>query len=289
MSSVPPVLLVTGAVLPEPDTESAAVIDALTRNGVGAALVSWTDQSIDWAAADLVVIRSTWDYPEHLDRFLGWCDEVDAVTGLWNQPVIVEWNSHKGYLLDLAAAGVPVIPTGVCGEDAGVVVADAASEVGWEEVVLKPAVGLGGFGVERFRVDDDRAQHHLELLVELGDAVMQPLAPVGADGTWSEISLVWMGGQYSHAVAKTTPVGEFRAQTHLGAEIEVHDPTAVQLHTAQSALDAVAADLLYARVDLVDFDGLPTVMELELIEPSLFLEVSDTVERFADVLSALVD
>ncbi|MCP5030104.1 MAG: hypothetical protein GY929_27865 [Actinomycetia bacterium] len=273
------VLLVTGSVLPEPDDESASVVKALLALGIDAALVSWADPGVEWAAAERVVIRSAWDYPDHLDRFLSWCDQVAGVAELWNPAPVVEWNAHKGYLLDLAAAGLPVIPSGLCGEDAGVMVAEAAGEIGWDAIVLKPAVGVGGFGVETFAFDAPAAQTHLEMLNDLGDALMQPFLP------GLETSLVWLGGEFSHAVAKPTPAGEFRAQAHLGARIEPTTATPAQIDVGQSALDVVGSDLLYARVDLVELDGGPTVMELELIEPSLFLAPTGTVGRFAQVLA----
>lgn len=276
------VLLVTGSVLPEPDLESAAVVEALVALGIDATVVSWTDPDVDWAAAGRVVIRSAWDYPDHLTRFLDWCDQVAGVSELWNPAPVVEWNSHKGYLLDLAAAGLAVIPTGLCGEDAGVIVADAAREVGWDDIVLKPAVGVGGFGVETFPFDAPAAQTHLEMLNELGDALMQPFLP------GLETSLVWLGGEFSHAVAKPTSAGEFRAQPHLGARLEPTTASPAQMAVGQSALDAVGSDLLYARVDLVELEGIPTVMELELIEPSLFLGVSGTVGRFAQVVAEVL-
>ncbi|MCP3912870.1 MAG: hypothetical protein GY713_18185 [Actinomycetia bacterium] len=273
------ILLVTGSVLPEPDEESAAVVDALLALGVDAALVSWTDPDIDWAAAERVVIRSTWDYPDHHDRFLDWCQRVGGATDLWNPAAVVEWNVHKGYLLDLAAAGLPVIPSGVCGEHSGVIVAEAAAEVGWEDIVLKPAVGVGGFGVEVFASSASGAQTHLEMLNDLGDALMQPFMP------GLETSLIWMGGEFSHAVAKPTPPGEFRAQVHLGARVEATEASTEQIELGRSALETVGSELLYACVDLVDSGGVPTIMELELIEPSLFLAATGTVGRFAEVLA----
>lgn len=257
--------LVTCAALPEGDPDDAA----LARLLPDARWVVWDDPDVDWGAFDLVVVRSPWDYQEQRDRFLAWADRVGP-DRLRNPPSVLRWNTDKRYLLELAEAGLPVVPTQLG-------VAAIADQRG--PFVVKPTVSAGSRDTARFEADDrDRARARaLAERIEAGGrtAMVQPYVPsVDERG---ETALLFLGGTYSHAIRKG-PILERGAEPteelFAAEEIRPRTPTDAERAVAEAVLDHVGRDdLLYARVDLVeDPEGRPLVLELELTEPSLFFE-----------------
>lgn len=251
------------------DHESPRVVEALAALGLRAELAAWDDSSLDWASARVHVIRSTWDYSERLEEFLAWTERVAAVSALWNPAAVVRANAHKGYLLGLAARGLPVLATELVSRSEPRTLADVASARGWRDVVVKPAVGAGGRGALRTRAGAADGEVQLAALLARGDALVQPY--VEAIEREGERSLVHFGGALRFAVSKRPRAGEFRVQEHLGGATRPWTPSAAERALAEAALATVAAPLLYARVDLVPVDGVPHISELELIEPSLYL------------------
>lgn len=261
------VLFVTADGLPRPDTETPLVVAELEAMGIAARMVPW-DAPLRWADAELVVVRSTWDYHRRLGDFLAWCDRVQSRTRLVNPAAVLHWNSHKSYLVDLAAAGVPTVPTRVVPQGTRVAPGDPLCE-GSGAVVVKPAVSNGAVGALRGERDDPRLRRHLAELAGAGDVLVQPFVESVVDA--GETSLVYLDGELSHAVCKRPAHGDYRVQTHLGATVGPHRVTAAELRVGERALATVADPCLYARVDLVATVAGPAVMELELIEPALFL------------------
>lgn len=256
--------LITGVELPKPDPETHLVAAALADLGATAEVVPWHGAGSGSEVADIAVLRSTWDYTSRRDELVSWCRHTDQSTPVHNRPYVVEWNSHKRYLLELRDAGVPALPT------VAVVAGSSVEAVpgGWSHVVIKPAVSSGAAGAGRFRSGDPAALHHLRALVRTGDALVQPFAVSVATG---ERSLAFIAGGFSHAVNKTPAAGDYRVQESHGGRVQVHLPTVEEREVAEAAVAVVDSDLLYARVDLVEMDGAPHVIELELIEPELFL------------------
>lgn len=276
------VVFATCAALPEGDGDDEALLDALADVGVHASWAEWGTPVV----ADLVVLRSTWDYTERLPEFLAWCDAQPALV---NPAGVVRWNTDKSYLLDLAGTGVPVVPT-------------TLAEPGFTdwpdgEFVVKPTVGAGSRGALRVAAGDHgAAARHLAGLG--GPALVQPYqANVDAAG---ETALVFLGGQYSHAFAKgamlTPETGYDPSGLWLVERLSGAVPSPAQRRVAEDVLDAAAAltgvarhDLLYARVDLVPgADGAPLLLELELVEPSLGFRQTDGTAppRFASAVRA---
>lgn len=221
-----------------------------------------------------MLIHSTWDYHEAPDEFVAWAEHVDELSRLYNPASIVRWNAHKSYLLDLAARGVPVVPTVVVKQSAPESVASIADREGWIDVVTKPSVGAGALGAGRWRTDDPAAERALTELLERHDVLVQPfLREIEHTG---ETSVVVFDDAVSHAVVKVPAAGDFRVQPHHGGAERAVEPTDAEVELALHAVAAVReiAPVLYARVDCVTVDGRPRVMELEVLEPSLFLELA---------------
>jgi glutathione synthase/RimK-type ligase-like ATP-grasp enzyme len=275
------VVLATGQVMPHgAETETPLVVAALADRGVTAVIEPWG--SADAARAGLVVVRTTWDYPSRLEEFLRWVRATAAATQLVNSAGVIEWNSHKSYLLDLAYSAVPVIPTTLVSRGSSDTECRESLAEFDREVVIKPAVSVGAIGAVRAPAGSAEATDHLRLLAASGDALVQPYEPAIIGG---EVSLIYFGEEYSHAVRKIPATGDYRVQEFLGGSIEPHTASAEERGVAVAALAAVDQPVTCARVDLVTTAGGPVLMELELIEPQLFLD-SDGVAagHFADHL-----
>jgi hypothetical protein len=277
------IVLTTGRTMRRLPKENGLLIAALAELGTSAILVPW-DEPLDWAAHGTVVVRTTWDYHERHPEFLAWAHRVSATNPLHNPAELLAWNSHKGYLAELAAAGVPVLPTSLVrrGEGTGALAAHGSAEV-----VVKPAVSVGAIGALRGRADAPETDAHLARLTADGDALVQPFAP--AISSRGETSLVFFGGGFSHAVRKVPAPREYRIHEHHGGTVLPHTPTEPELAAAHAALAAAPRPPVYARVDLVEYQGAPALMELELIEPELFLPYDEgALGRYARRLASLV-
>jgi glutathione synthase/RimK-type ligase-like ATP-grasp enzyme len=229
-----------------------------------------------------VVIRTTWDYTTCLSEFLEWVRSAAAVTRVVNPAALIEWNAHKRYLLDLAYAAVPVLPTVLVerGSDEQTVRSVLDEHDG--EIVIKPAVSVGAIGTIRSGAAEPVAVEHLRELVATGDALVQPFEPSVTRG---ETSLVYLGGEFSHAVRKVPAAGDYRVQVFHGGVNHAHTASSDELAVGRAALAALDAEVTYARVDLVMTERGPVLMELELIEPQLFLEFDGAAARYADVIA----
>lgn len=254
------------------DAEGRLLLDALRERGIDAEAAVWTDEpAAGWDAYDLVVLRSTWDYTFMHARFLQWTARIGD--RLLNAPDVVAWNADKRYLFDLAAAGLATVPTAYLPPGTAFTPPPG-------RFVAKPAVAAGSRGAAVF--DDARhvaAQRHVAALHAEGhDVLVQPYLDA-VDGAEAETALVFIDGTPSHAMRKgpllaldvPPPDGLFRQE---------------QMSPAQAAADALQLGELvhayvehrfgrplYARVDVLrDGDGEPRVLELELVEPSLFLD-----------------
>ena len=272
------------------DTEDQALLDAaLSAQGIVSSLVPWDAEGIDWGRFDLVVIRSTWDYTERVATFLDWAASVPRLA---NPAPVLAWNTDKRYLADLAAVGVPVVPTDFVEDPARLVVPEGP------HFVVKPTVGAGSMGAAKFAATqgEDARRHLSQLVASGGTAMVQPyLDRVESE---SETGIVVIDGRVSHAIAKSAMLvaaeldrsGLFRAEA-----ISARLPRADELAVAEVALSAASAHLglaeplLYARVDLLPTEDGPVVIELELTEPSLFLSTAPrSADRLAEAIARAV-
>ncbi|MDC0766050.1 ATP-grasp domain-containing protein [Streptomyces sp. HD] len=256
------------------DRDLPVLVAALRAAGAEAEAVYWDDDAVDWGGYDLAVLRSTWDYSWRATEFLAWAQRCAKVTRLANPVGVVRWNADKRYLGDLAEAGVPVVPTRYMAPGDGF---DGLPVD--HEYVVKPTSGAGARFAARYTPDEhDTAVRQLARMHAEGfTAMVQPYVQ-GIDVS-GERALQFYGGRLLHASRKGavltsgTPYDEKKV-AH--PDLEPWTPTPTELAIAVRALAAVpeAPELLYARVDLVDGeDGEPRVMELELVEPNLFLSL----------------
>jgi glutathione synthase/RimK-type ligase-like ATP-grasp enzyme len=268
------------------EPEDLKVIAALRARGIESAHAAWDDDGVDWSSFALVVVRSTWDYPSRLHEFLAWASRLRRVL---NPLAILKWNTDKRYLNDLAAAGVPVVPTQFLKPG------DAFDPPG-KSFVVKPAVSCGARDTAMYRFDQVKgARAHVRRLQEGGRIVMvQPyLERIEQAG---EISLMFTGGAYSHAVFRGALLNAPGSAAERAVDFSLIrrlEPTREQLRIAGQALAAVpggSGNLLFARVDLIPGpDGSPLVLEVELTEPYLFLGFSKHgVNLLADAIAQAI-
>jgi glutathione synthase/RimK-type ligase-like ATP-grasp enzyme len=268
------VALATSASLPGLSGDDRHLLHALRRLGVAAEPVVWEDPYYDWAAVRACVIRSAWDYAYRRPAFLAWARRVAGAVPLWNSAGVVEWNTHKRYLVDLAHGDVPTVPTVVLPAGPPACLPAVMDEHGWTDVILKAAVAQTGRYLLRVPPEGVAAgQRHLDRLQPHEDMLLQPFLP-GVTGA-GETSVIFVEGELSHAVRKRPAAGEFRVHDDYGGTVEAAPPSAAELDVAQRAVAAVGRPLLYARVDLVPGPTGPVVMELELVEPDLFFGYAD--------------
>ena len=266
----PRIVLASCPQLVDGDGDDDGLVAALRARGLHARWLSWDDPQTE--SADLVILRATWDYAERRDEFLAW---TTRVRNLLNAPAVVAWNSDKHYLHDLAAAGVPVVPSAFLEPGYATSAADFSGEV-----VVKPAIGAGSIDTLRF-VDSEAAAEHAAALLDAGrSALVQPYDERIAAG---ETALVFLGGEESHAFIKGPMLPPQGQQTRLHASgtfveesLASADPDVELWEVGYTVLDAAASHLgiqrtefLYARVDLIGTGAEAVLLELELIEPSL--------------------
>jgi hypothetical protein len=279
------VRFVTCRKYPEGDPETSDLAALLNARGVRCDVQPW-DADVDWCDPLLCVIRSAWDYHHHLDRFLDWADTTAECTDLRNPPELVRWNAHKGYLLNLESRGIPIVPTNVVPKGERQRLADAIRSFECA-VVVKHAVSLDGEGM--LRIEPPTALDDAALkLVDEGDVLVQPY--VDSIAGQGEMSAVFIAGQFAHAVRKSAAPGEYRVQERYGGRT---DETAIEpafLALAHQVMASIAEVPLYARVDLVCWQGEPCLGELELIEPSLYLRAAPASrETFAQAIESALE
>jgi len=272
--------LVTERRWPAGEPGAAELDRALAAAGLTSRWVMWDDPEVDWAEARLVAVRSTWDYIDRLDDFLAWARNLP--TPLLNGADVFAWNTDKDYLVELGAAGVPVVPT-VSVDAAADLVAAAASFEG--RVVVKPRVGAGGLGIVVVTDPDDLADAD----VGQGPWAVQPV--VESVRTEGEVSVFVLGGRAVSQVRKLPAGEEIRVHEHFGGEtvaVPLADEAAdVALTCVKTAEGLLGTTLAYARVDQMVHEGRLVVSELEVTEPGLYLDVlPGNAEPFVEVVKA---
>lgn len=260
------VALITGAEMAKPDPESHLLIHELGVLDIPSELISWR-APLDWSLFDLVVIRTPWDYFLHLEEFLSWVEDVEKVTRVLNSSRILRWNCHKKYLKELSGLGAPTVPTLWVTKNQQ---CDGLMDsIEWPIVVVKPAVSIGAIGALKGNPQDSHVKHHLEEELKKGDVMIQPFLESVAD--FGELSLIYFNGAYSHSILKKPQQGDYRVQDAYGGTNTVFEPEIEVQKIGDQVMSHLPDFSLYARVDLVKYQNQWLLMELEAIEPELFL------------------
>lgn len=260
----PDLLIATCRPLPEPDPDEDLLLASLAAAGIRATMCDWRDARGRQDGGPTLV-RSTWNYIHHLDEFRDWVRRTAAAGPMWNPPDVMLDNLDKRYLLDLEARGVPIIPTAIMHRGMPADIAALAAMRGWDEIVIKPVVGAGSFETHRVTAGSREASAICRRLMADRDVLVQPYL-TSVDG-YGERALVWIDGEFTHAVRKSPRFAADAEQVS-----EALPLTAAERAVGTAALAPIRDRLLFARVDVAPGPmGGPLVMELELVEPSLFL------------------
>jgi glutathione synthase/RimK-type ligase-like ATP-grasp enzyme len=285
--NAPRIALATSIPLTPSDGQLLEPLGAL---GFIAEPVIWSDPEIAWSRYAAVVIRSCWDYHHRLNEFLAWIGGLEtARVPLINGPGLIRWNASKTYLIALGTRGVPIPPTTVVhrnatDEEAGAAIAALPSTT----LVIKPAVSATAYETWRASYPLQPADTvRLRALAARGDVIVQTFVEEIASS--GELSLVFFGGAYSHAARKMPRQGDFRVQLDHGGLLEIENAPAGVIRQAEAILRHAPSVPTYARVDGVVVGGVFTLMELELIEPELYLsQASAAATRFAAAIAGAI-
>lgn len=305
---MPQCTFVTYSDLPDLDPDDRMVLEILAERGFECNVAIWDDPKVDWSKAGVTVVRSTWDYHKKYSQFMSWVESTSKATVLLNRPEYIRWNAKKLYLLDLAKAGIAIVPTTWLLRDEKVNVEQRLPELlkeNSEKIVVKPSVGLATSGVLVIDRDNlDAGIEHTKKLLEEHDVMVQPFMSSVHDK--GEKALVFINGRFCHAAQKAA-FQALAAAGHAGEKpVEVTmDEVELAEHTMsivgeivrehENKLTGIADDTflpppLYARVDIVrDHTNKPVIIELELVEPSLFMAFYPLdADLFADSIEFLI-
>jgi glutathione synthase/RimK-type ligase-like ATP-grasp enzyme len=271
---------------PDLSDDDRLLADACGARGLIVRAQPW-DVPCDWRSFSAVVVRTTWNYHLHPQRFTQWIDELERLgVSMWNPPSVIKWNMHKRYLTPLAGDDVRVpamvmVPQGTHASLEGVL-----AERRWRAAVVKPAISANAYQTEVITSGGAHTrQAEFEEWVKERDMLVQELVPEIVNG---ELSLMFMGGRFSHAVRKIPSPGEYRVQESLGGTAARIEPDQAQIDRCSRVLSQVPGPTLYARVDGVPVGDAFVLLEVEVIEPSLFVSfANEAADAFAAALCRL--
>jgi hypothetical protein len=297
--------LATCAELPDLDPDDQLLRDALIARGIAVDAAVWDDPTVDWASYQHVIVRNTWDYTERQAQFVDWTRRVEQVSELLNPADVIAWNTDKTYLRDLEERELPIVPTIWLDPEVNMSSRAINSRLpAFGEFVIKPTVSAGSRDTGRYDASATQqrmlAITHAKNLMSVGRHVMLQRYLRAVD-TVGETGMVFLDGKYSHAVRKSALLsGPFRAgdvdgALYRGEVIAPREASADEREVGDRVIAALAElfpdakqPLLYTRVDVIpDDEGKPVILEVEVTEPSLFLEhAPGSVDRAADAIAA---
>jgi glutathione synthase/RimK-type ligase-like ATP-grasp enzyme len=239
--------------------------------GITARPVVWNDPAIDWSQYDAVILRSCWGYHEHIPQFFTWLQTLeDLQLRIENSPSTIRWNAHKKYLLDLAERGVVIPPTTLIAQGDSAPLESILSNLSGNDYIIKPCYGAGASGILRTpKNPTSKTKNSYAALLQRSDVLIQSYIPEIAQG---ELSAIFIGGTFSHAVLKIPKTGDFRSNSELGGSEQGITLDTETIAKLTEVYKKCAVKTLYARLDVVVNKDIMIVMELELIEPYLYFE-----------------
>lgn len=274
---------------PTAENEDDSLLKFLQSKNLKIEKVIWNDPQVIWENYDLAILKSPWDYFDLIADFYNWLANLeDKNIRLLNPIDIVKWNADKHYLHDIEKAGLKVTQSIFIDKGQKINLQDYFEELRSDKMIVKPAVSGGSKNT--FKVNTANAEEistKLNGLLQEEDFILQPfLTEIEENGEWS---FLFFGGKFSHALLKKAKSGDFRVQHSFGGTIHPQQPPKHLLTTAQQYIDQFAKNCLYARVDGAVVNGEFSLMELELIEPFLFLATEEKAfENYYEALMKLV-
>ena len=243
---------------------------ALDEKGLRVIKKDWADNHFDWTTTKYAIFRTTWDYFERFDEFFTWLENTKNKTTFINSEEVINWNIDKHYLQDLAKNNINIAPTLFIEKGDSTTLQQLFEKNNWKDVVLKPAIS--GSARHTYRINPNNYKKHENIFQELIKVECMLFQSFLKNITlFGEISLIMIGGKYTHAVKKKAKKGDFRVQDDHGGTVEKYKPTKVEIIFAENCLEASPFKPIYARVDIVyDNNNIISLSELELIEPELW-------------------
>lgn len=243
---------------------------ALEEKGLFVIKMDWADKHFDWTKTKYAIFRTTWDYFERFDEFFTWLEKTKNKTTFINSAEVINWNIDKHYLQDLAKKNINIAPTLFIEKGENTTLKQLFEKTNWKEIVLKPAIS--GAARHTYRINPNNYKKHENIFKELIKVECMLFQTFLKNITLlGEISLIMIGGKYTHAVKKTAKKGDFRVQDDHGGTVEKYQPTIEEIIFAENCLKVSPFNPIYARVDIVyDNDNIISLSELELIEPELW-------------------
>jgi hypothetical protein len=270
------ITLVTCRAHPRLPQDDQFLLAALERRGMRYRVAIWDDPAVDWSESPVTLLRAAWDSHLNPPGFIAWLGRLGSQSYLLNTTSLVQWNFDKQYLVELREQGEHVVPTAIVSSASEVVISRALQQIPATEVVVKPRFGADAYGVTRLPPKPAAIAAHFERFGTNGGLLIQPFIP-GVE-LERERSLVFIGGRFSHALYRN-PFGSGPTRQ---TPDNVHTPTTEELSYCRELLGSFP-QLTYARVDLLPLDARPALMELEIIDPSLFFKAHPVA---ADALAA---
>lgn len=272
------------------ENEDQVLLDFLKKKGLTISREIWNDPLVNWADYDLAILKSPWDYFDRISEFYTWLNKLeDLDLRLLNPSKVVKWNSDKHYLSEIAASGLRVTPTIYLEKDDKPDLFECFSTLRTETLIIKPCISGGSKNTIKVKAEtlEELSPQIHGYLAEEAYMVQPFLSEIESCGEWS---FLFFGGKFSHSLLKKAKPGDFRVQHYLGGSIHAEPAPVHLLEAAQKYADKFAKDCLYARVDGVEVNGEFMLMELELIEPFLFMFTNpDSYKNYYLALCAMIE
>ncbi|PIY68794.1 hypothetical protein COY90_04040 [Candidatus Roizmanbacteria bacterium CG_4_10_14_0_8_um_filter_39_9] len=279
------VALVTYLEQPALADSDELLVEPLKKQGITAVAAPWNDTTIDWKQFNLVILRSCWEYHRQLDTFLSWINNLEKnKVKMLNSPRIIRWNVNKKYLFDLQKKGVNIIPS-VLVEKENISKLNSLIPIEWSSLIIKPTVGASGFEIMKIeRSELQNSLSRIESQISQNEFIVQPLIKEISSG---EYSFIYIKDILGHVMLKTPAIGDFRTNYKFGGHDRVVYPKPVICRQVEDIIKKIDLPFLYARIDGIVVGGQFLLIELELIEPYLFMcEYPPTAKLFAQEISA---
>ncbi|MBT2563551.1 hypothetical protein J7E50_21595 [Pedobacter sp. ISL-68] len=271
------------------ENEDDKLLNFLKEKGLNIEKVIWNDERIKWEDYSLAILKSPWDYFDMIEDFYSWLNHLEAKNiKLLNPIEVVRWNANKQYLQEIEAAGLKITPSFFIQNKESANLEHFFEKFNTNKLIVKPCVSGGAKNTFKVTTDNvNEVNQKLNLLIQDEDFIIQPFLPeILENGEWS---FVFFNGAYSHSLIKQAKPGDFRVQPAHGGSVHPQKPSEELIATAQQYITLFAKGCLYARVDGTFVNGEFLLMELELIEPFLFLNTeTENYERYYSALKELI-